>query len=421
MPTERQSGTTAAHARTSTEWHARRGATVDFQQRHVPESGQLSTYRLTVPTDYVKTRSWPLVVGFHGWAFAHDSNPGLHAHGLSNGYIVATPTGYKDDKWPSWNGGGSTRSPGPAGPTCTMPRSGGVCYKSCGRCADACWWTTCEDSVAQILALLDEISTLLSVDSKMVYAVGHSNGATFLYELAADARSAPKFAAFVAIAGLPHVGFNRPPLRPTSFLGLFGAADPFMPPTANLSLSGGDRSVSVDPTFGSRYAVARDVSTTWASAAGCDVAAAVPYALLAAPASAANRCTRWARGCHGGAEVVECVHAGGHEPPSWSVATAWSFFRRHKAHTDCHDTPGWTNGPRPGGALGCAEYAEKFCTGFGLAVGAAWAGGAAFNHPERHCVACGKKCWHPSAKQRERRQEGGQRVSATKAIKIQLK
>ena len=56
-----------------------------------------------------------------------------------------------------------------------------------------------------------------------------------------------------------------------------------------------------------------------------------------------------------------------------------------------------------------------------MAVGAAWAGGAAFNHPERHCVVCGKKCWHPSAKQRERRQEGGQRVSATKAIKIQLK
>ena len=116
-----------SHPRTATEWHARRGAT-DIKQRYVPESGQRSTYRLTVPTDYVKTRSWPLVVGFHGWAFAHDSNPGLHAHGLSNGYIVATPTGYKDDKWPSWNGGGSTRSPGPAGPTCTMPRSGGVCY-----------------------------------------------------------------------------------------------------------------------------------------------------------------------------------------------------------------------------------------------------------------------------------------------------
>ena len=87
-----------SHPRTATEWHARRGATVDLRQRYVPESGQRSTYRLTVPTDYVKTRSWPLVVGFHGWAFAHDSNPGLHAHGLSNGYIVATPTGYKDDK-----------------------------------------------------------------------------------------------------------------------------------------------------------------------------------------------------------------------------------------------------------------------------------------------------------------------------------
>jgi hypothetical protein len=72
---------------------------------------------------------------------------------------VAAPRGYDDgpprypdeDDWGSWNGGGTTGSPGGYGPTCYDPEGEfDFCYVSCGACTDTCWWTTCEDSVAQV-------------------------------------------------------------------------------------------------------------------------------------------------------------------------------------------------------------------------------------------------------------------------------
>lgn len=64
---------------------------------------------------------------------------------------MAAPLGYSDNLWPSWNGGGTTGSPGGIGPTCYDPQGEfDYCYASCGACADTCWWTTCEDSVAQV-------------------------------------------------------------------------------------------------------------------------------------------------------------------------------------------------------------------------------------------------------------------------------
>jgi len=57
----------------------------------------------------------------------------------------------------------------------------------------------------------------------------------------------------------------------------------------------------------------------------------------------------------------------------------------------CADTRGWTNGDRPDGPLGCADYeARRYCNEGFVLVAAAWAAGAQFNHPERHCCACGK-------------------------------
>ena len=55
----------------------------------------------------------------------------------------------------------------------------------------------------------------------------------------------------------------------------------------------------------------------------------------------------------------------------------------------CEDTPGWTNGDRPGGALVCADYvARGHCAGGQVLT--SWAAGASFNHPQKHCCACGK-------------------------------
>ena len=55
----------------------------------------------------------------------------------------------------------------------------------------------------------------------------------------------------------------------------------------------------------------------------------------------------------------------------------------------CEDTPGWTNGDRPGGALRCADYVSQGHCASGQLL-TAWAGGSGFNHPQKHCCACGK-------------------------------
>lgn len=57
----------------------------------------------------------------------------------------------------------------------------------------------------------------------------------------------------------------------------------------------------------------------------------------------------------------------------------------------CADTLGWTNGARPDGPLGCADYeVRRYCNDGFVHGTAAWAAGVQFNYPERHCCACGK-------------------------------
>ena len=53
---------------------------------------------------------------------------------------------------------------------------------------------------------------------------------------------------------------------------------------------------------------------------------------------------------------------------------------------DCVDDATFDNGS---GAT-CAAYSQ-WCADGGARPGSEWALGAQFNHPERHCCACGKK------------------------------
>ena len=56
----------------------------------------------------------------------------------------------------------------------------------------------------------------------------------------------------------------------------------------------------------------------------------------------------------------------------------------------CTDTPGWDNGPRPGGPLSCVQYANLYCMNGAFREHMSWTSGAAFNYPEQNCCACGK-------------------------------
>ena len=202
---------------------------------------QRRPFRLSLPTTYGEAGPPPLLLHFHGWggSLRETGTSMFHAHGITNGYVVASPLGFDDGgaQHTSWHGSGTVDSPGPAGRTCFDPQRtfAHMCYtRSCGGgCNDTCWWTTCEDSVEQVAALLSELDTSVCFDRRRVYATGFSNGGVFLYELAVS-RLASSFAAFMPIVGSPHRGFDRPPSHaPAPFFGLWGRQDTTIPPMAN--------------------------------------------------------------------------------------------------------------------------------------------------------------------------------------------
>jgi poly(3-hydroxybutyrate) depolymerase len=157
---------------------------------YTPPSGQHTPYRLSLPASYAPTiRGSPLLLYFHGWGSDHIVGYAakIHSWGQSHGLVVASPRGFADGRfadgrgkhWSSWNGSGTVASPGQDGRTCYDPNStfAALCYEaSCGQCADSCWWTTCEDSVAQVVALLCELERFVRIDETRIFAAGVSNG-----------------------------------------------------------------------------------------------------------------------------------------------------------------------------------------------------------------------------------------------------
>jgi len=308
-------------------------------------STQRRPFRLSLPATYgaLGTAPPPLLLHFHGWGGTLESGQMFHAHGVRNGYLVASPLGFDDEgtQPASWNGAGTSTSPGPAGHTCHDPSKAyaNLCYRrSCGECRnDTCGWATCEDSVAQTERLLDELEATLCYDPRRVYATGVSNGGMFLYELAAS-RVATAFAAYMPIVGSPHRGYNRPHVAgPTPFFGIWGRADTTVPPMANPEARGhpGDADVSLDTRWSGWYfATASATVRTWARTNGC--AGEMPTAdgcnasmACALSMAAGAACVGYRAGCEGGARVVQCLHGNGHEVPGWAPDALWAFMLDH--------------------------------------------------------------------------------------------
>ena len=117
------------------------GRTVDLwlddpEPERADGAPERTKFRVSIPSSYKPGAAAPLLLHFAGWTYGHDSTPELHEHALEHGYIACTPTGYSETLWPSWNGAGSTGSPGPLGPTCAAGSPAAPCYRSCGECPD---------------------------------------------------------------------------------------------------------------------------------------------------------------------------------------------------------------------------------------------------------------------------------------------
>jgi polyhydroxybutyrate depolymerase len=212
------------------------------------------TYTVYVPTVADRTRArsgdglaqpLPLVLNFHGWKSTgtelmnnSDGNDVAEANGFLNVY----PDGMGDHPsatldgpsgWGSWNTGGSTASPGPAGPTCNGDHSAdALCYTSCaqrpGGCdAQGCDWTTCADDLGFVEALLDHLESTMCVDRNRVYATGFSNGAMLVYTL--GMALSQRFAAIAPVEGGVHPGFLSRPEVPVALLEIHGTQDVTVP------------------------------------------------------------------------------------------------------------------------------------------------------------------------------------------------
>ena len=117
------------------------------------------SYIIHIPTGFNNSQAVPLVLVFHGLTL--DGNEmiritGFNAQSDSSGFVVVYPDGTGDKK--SWNGG-----------------------HCCGEAA-----LRNVDDVGFVRALIEELSSLVNIDSKRVYATGFSNGAFMVYRLACE-------------------------------------------------------------------------------------------------------------------------------------------------------------------------------------------------------------------------------------------
>ena len=125
------------------------------------------TFKLHLPAGYSTSNDMPtpLVLDFHGWGGSGTSqgyrggfDDVADEQDANGGFIVVHPDGYGDPSarrprnWGSWN---CSRTDGPLGPPCKLPRPRGHaihCYESCGQCSPthSCDWTACYDDVTFI-------------------------------------------------------------------------------------------------------------------------------------------------------------------------------------------------------------------------------------------------------------------------------
>ncbi|MFT7621290.1 MAG: poly(3-hydroxybutyrate) depolymerase [Myxococcota bacterium] len=135
-----------------------------------------------IPAQYDPSQSWPLIVLLHGYN-ANASGNG-HAGRLQDFYLQLSFRASQD------------------GFVQLIPRgnvdpSNAQFWNATSHCCD--FYGSGVDDVGYLTALLDEASTLLNIDQRKVYLVGHSNGAFMTYRMLCETPG--RFAGVMTLAG----------------------------------------------------------------------------------------------------------------------------------------------------------------------------------------------------------------------------
>ena len=296
------------------------------------ETGRLSLqvgelereYLLHLPVGYDETISSSLVLAFHGYtgsASGIESYTGLSSLADEEGAIVVYPeaTSFiseEGNRISSWNDLACNASPGRRGPTCKSTALQYPFSPSCAGRESTCNWCTCNDDLAFVDALLDELENTLCVAPKRIYATGSSNGGMFVQRLGCS--MADRFAAVAPTHGFLAKGFNCRPSEPISLLQIYGNFDQVVP---------GDGSAASD---GYQYVRASAVMRKWAKkkSQGCNrKVVAYPTEHDGFRGLSCNQKPN----CSAGTEVVTCSWNAGHVWPAaggrrFGNELIWTFF-----------------------------------------------------------------------------------------------
>jgi polyhydroxybutyrate depolymerase len=156
-------------------------------------------YLLHVPPQARTARPLPLVISFHGAgsnAEVMKAYTRMDAASDRDGYVVVYPNGSSgfQGRFLTWNAGNC------CGPAAAFQI----------------------DDVGFALAVLDDVSSRVAIDSKRIYATGLSNGAMMAYRFAAEASE--RIAAVAGVAGTMSVA-RFAPRRPVPLMHIHSTSD----------------------------------------------------------------------------------------------------------------------------------------------------------------------------------------------------
>jgi polyhydroxybutyrate depolymerase len=199
--------------------------------RSLTVQGAERTYFLHVPAGLNDQQAVPLVLVFHGFQESGDFAriySGLDNISNANGFVVLYPEGSGDSSERSWN----------AGECCGYARQNNV------------------DESAFVRSMIQDVGTIVRVDSKRIYAAGFSNGALLSYRLACE--MSETFAAVAPVAGVL-VYSPCQPGQPVSVMDVHGMTDTVVP------FQGG----GVNPGTGQPFPPVEQSVATWAKLDDC--------------------------------------------------------------------------------------------------------------------------------------------------------
>ena len=314
-----------------------------------PNLGEIErTFRIHLPSGYSTQNDveTPLVLYFHGYAGDSSSQEYNRLDDVADedkdgGFIVVRGDGWGNPSDApsgsrSWN---CSRTDGPLGPPCLIPRPRGheyQCSDTCPECdsLNSCDWSACLDDEIFVRAIVDYVNDNYCIDMNSIHLTGYSNGGTFSYFVIN--KLSDIVASIAPNAASPFIGFGDVPKdMPISVIDFHGLLDSVIPYDANSPFALGEgphNSVETKDYY--FYEQKPETIAKWADEYQCNDSEYYPT-----PMDGINgwSCEIWSS-CLNGAEIVHCTGLHGHnypfgnEQPPYIEGTRilWNFMKTHK-------------------------------------------------------------------------------------------